>query len=141
MIKTLSIGLMLASAALTTSPALAADATAAARALLSGRAAPPSVATNAAAADARSATEQAQAILSGRQYAPSSSALGVDTAAATLSADERARALLSGTTPAVHERAAPLARADVRAATEHAIRDGSWRCLTNNRGWCGVVGL
>jgi len=29
-----------------------------------------------------------------------------------------------------------LTREQVRQETERAMRDGTWRCRTNNRGWC-----
>ena len=35
--------------------------------------------------------------------------------------------------------AAPLTRAEVSAEVQRAMRDGTWRCATNNRGWCGIT--
>ncbi len=35
--------------------------------------------------------------------------------------------------------AAPLTRAQVSAEVQRAMRDGTWRCATNNRGWCGIT--
>lgn len=36
----------------------------------------------------------------------------------------------------VHRADAPRTRDEVSAEVERAMRDGNWRCLTNNRGWC-----
>jgi hypothetical protein len=33
-------------------------------------------------------------------------------------------------------RPAALTREQVRAEVEKAMRDGTWRCRTSNRGWC-----
>mmetsp|Transcript_61822 Transcript_61822/g.146377 ORF Transcript_61822/g.146377 Transcript_61822/m.146377 type:complete len:96 (-) Transcript_61822:3194-3481(-) len=33
-------------------------------------------------------------------------------------------------------RPAALTREQVRAEVERAMRDGTWRCRTGNRGWC-----
>lgn len=132
MMKKHLLGLMLASAAATMSPAaFAADATEAARALLTGANAAVATGTS---DDATPATERAQSIVSGRHATPSASARGVDSTADARSAEERARALLSHGSPAP-------TRAEVLADVERARSNGSWRCLTNNRGWCGVIGL
>lgn len=32
-----------------------------------------------------------------------------------------------------------LTRAQVRAEAYRAMRDGTWRCATTNRGWCGTT--
>ena len=34
--------------------------------------------------------------------------------------------------------AAARTREEVSRETQAAMRDGSWRCLTNNRGWCST---
>lgn len=34
---------------------------------------------------------------------------------------------------------AGLTRAQVRAEAYRAMRDGTWRCATTNRGWCGTT--
>lgn len=36
----------------------------------------------------------------------------------------------------VHRADALKSREEVSAAVVRAMRDGNWRCLTNNRGWC-----
>jgi hypothetical protein len=33
----------------------------------------------------------------------------------------------------------PRTRAQVTAEVERAMRDGTWRCATTNRGWCGTT--
>lgn len=33
---------------------------------------------------------------------------------------------------------APRTREDVSREVREAMRDGSWRCLTNSRGWCST---
>lgn len=32
-----------------------------------------------------------------------------------------------------------LTRGEVSAEVQRAMRDGTWRCATNNRGWCGIT--
>lgn len=41
-------------------------------------------------------------------------------------------------TPASMQAAAALTREEVSRETQAAMRDGSWRCLTNSLGWCST---
>lgn len=45
---------------------------------------------------------------------------------------------LASNATSTHAGAAP-ARAQVRAEVYRAMRDGTWRCATSNRGWCGTT--
>jgi hypothetical protein len=40
---------------------------------------------------------------------------------------------------AAAQTAAAATREQVRAEVYRAMRDGSWRCATTNRGWCGTT--
>jgi hypothetical protein len=113
-------------------PSHATDATDTARAQLSGQrsAAAPGGST---AQDPRTATDKARALLTGEPTIPATSARGIDNGTGTLTAADRARALLGE----------KVASGDRTANDRPAgpVQQASRRCETNNRGWCGVVGL
>ena len=62
------------------------------------------------------------------------------TALAVAPKGAQAQTSASGQRPAASAAAAvPLTRAEVSAEVQRAMRDGTWRCATNNRGWCGIT--
>lgn len=92
-----------------------------------------------------SAEVRARRYMSGQHQVPADSARGDGATINLFAADDRARAMMAGQTTQApqtsvrHE--APTGRQQVSAEVQKEMRNGNWRCETNNRGWCGVIGL
>lgn len=127
---------LLIAAALLTLPAIShaniASTTDQARAQFAGQRAAAAVGNSTATPDARSPTEKAADLIAGRASLRGTSAPGTDTATGGDTATERARALLAGR---------KVERDDVTRSAGSTADSASRRCETNNRGWCGVIGL